>query len=139
MYRERVQTVVILMALSLPRTFLEGELSAGSVHVVPDPTVKRHRDRHLAEEVKRILTEGKDAVVNAPSRSTRRAVILAAASHGARVIGYWARPPEELGMPGILDYEPEYSQLQLRPRKTEGFDVLYEVVNPELNYQLREL
>ncbi|GAA4716342.1 hypothetical protein [Phytohabitans rumicis] len=134
-----MQTVVIVMALSFARAFLEGELPAGSVRVVPDPTVKRHRDQHLAEQVKRILADGQDAVVNAPSRSTRRAVILAAAGQGARVIGYWARPSEELGMPGILDYEPEYSQLNRRPRKTEGFDVLYEVVNPELEYHLREL
>jgi hypothetical protein len=139
MYRESVQTVVIVMALSFARTFLEDELSAGSVHVAPDPAVKRHRDRHLAEQVERILADGRDVVINAPSRSTRHAVIHAAARHGARVIGYWARPPVSLGMPGILDYEPEYSQLNRRPRKTEGFDVLYEVVDPEQEYHLREM
>lgn len=133
-----MQTVVIVMALSSTRTFLEGVLPAGAVHVVHDPAVKRHRDRHLATRVEQVLRDGRTPVVNAPSRSTRRAVILAAARHHARVIGYWARPPE-IGMPWILDYEPEYSQLHRRPRKTEGFDVLYEVLNPELDYRLREL
>lgn len=126
------------MALSLARTFLERELPAGSVHVVPDPAIKRHRDRQLAAEVERILADGRDVAVDAPSRSTRRAVMQAAASHSARVIGYWARPPE-MGMPWILECEPEYSQLIRRPHKADGFDVLYEVLNPEQEYQLREL
>jgi hypothetical protein len=133
-----VQTVVVLMALSLAGTFLERELPAGSLRVIPDPAVKRHRDRHLAAQVERILADGRDVVVDAPSRSSRRAVIRAAASHGARVIGYWARPPK-MGMPWILECEPEYSRLSRRPHKADGFDVLYEVVNPELEYQLREL
>ncbi|MGK5738138.1 hypothetical protein [Micromonospora sp. URMC 103] len=133
-----MQTVVVLMALSLGRTFLERELPAGSVRVVPDPAVRRHRDQHLAEQVGRILSDGRDVVVDAPSRSARRAVMAAATGHGARVIGYWARPPK-LGMPWILEYEPERSQLSRRPRRTDGFDALYEVVDPEQEYHLREL
>ncbi|WBB70093.1 hypothetical protein [Micromonospora sp. WMMD812] len=126
------------MALRLARTFLERELPAGAVRVIPDPAVKRHRDQHLAERVGRILADGRDVVVDAPSRTTRRAVMTAAAGHRARLIGYWARPPK-LGMPWILEYEPEYSQLSRRPRKADGFDALFEIVDPEQEYRLREL
>ncbi|MFC6015902.1 hypothetical protein ACFP2T_06820 [Plantactinospora solaniradicis] len=133
-----MQTVVVLMALSLGDAFLEHELPAGAVRASPDPDVKRHRDRQLAEQVERILATGRDAVVDAPSHSARRAVMLVAADRGARVVGYWARPPK-VGMPGLLDLQPEYSQLTRRPRRADGFDLLFEVVNPDREYQLREL
>lgn len=126
------------MALSLGDAFLERELPAGAVRVSPDPTVKRHRDRQLAEQVERILGTGRDAIVDAPSQSSRRAVLLVAADRGARVVGYWARPPK-IGMPWILELQPEYSQLTRRPRRADGFDLLYEVVNPDGEYHLREL
>ncbi|GIG86381.1 hypothetical protein Pen02_13170 [Plantactinospora endophytica] len=131
--------MVVLMALSLSSTFLERELPAQAIRVGPDPAAKRHRERQLLQQIERVLTGGRDVVVDASSRSTRRAVIRSARTNGARVVGYWARPPE-LGMPWILEYEPEYSQLRRRPHRAEGFDVLYEIVGPEeADYQLREL
>lgn len=126
------------MALSFGRTFLDQELPTGAVHVVPDPDVKRHRDRELAGQVERILATGRDVVVDAPSHGGRRAVMLVAADRGARVVGYWARPPK-VGMPGLLELQPEYSQLTRRPRRADGFDLLYEVVDPDREYHLREL
>lgn len=42
-------------------------------------------------------------------------------------------------MPWILELQPEYGQLTRRPRRADGFDLLYEVVDPDREYHLREL
>jgi hypothetical protein len=45
----------------------------------------------------------------------------------------------KVGMPWILELQPEYGQLTRRPRRADGFDLLYEVVDPDREYHLREL